>query len=424
MIELQPVKGTRDFFPEQMRLRNWLFEVWRSVALQFGFEEYDACILEHAELYTRKAGDEITQQLYNFKDKGARELSLRPEVTPSLARMVLRHQKALSFPLKWFTIAQCFRYERMTKGRRREHFQWNADIIGQPSEVAEAEVLCMLLMACKKMGLTSQHIRIYLNDRRILNAILEQLAIPQSQHLNIMIVMDKRDKVPPDVFATLLQEQKMSLDQVHKLVETLSLGSMQQLADRLGECEGMTRLQQVMQLVDAAGLGDYLQFDVSIVRGLSYYTGMVFEVNDTSKSQRAICGGGRYDSLLSSYGGETIPAVGFGFGDVVIADTLAEYGKLPEFSRSLDYMVVPFSMDQMGAALRISNRLRDIGKRVECDMSLKKVKKALQKADELGVQQVLMLFPDELAAGEVVLRNMETREQTNIKLEELMIEES
>lgn len=419
-IDLQGVKGTRDFYPEQMRLRNWLFGVWRQTALQFGFEEYDACILEHAELYTRKAGDEITQQLYSFQDKSQRALSLRPEMTPSLARMVLQQQKALSFPLKWFSIPQCFRYERMTRGRRREHFQWNADIIGEPTEIAEAEILSLLLMVFQNLGLSAKDIRIYLNDRQILNEILLFLEVPQALHDRVMVVMDKRDKVSSEAFAELLQAEQMTSSQIKGLEEFLAMNSKEELAARLGNSAGLKSLTQVMELVTQAGFGDYLQFDISIVRGLSYYTGTIFEVNDAHKSQRAICGGGRYDSLLSTYGGESLPAVGFGFGDVVILDVLAALQKVPACDRQLDYMIIPFSLAEFGTTLALGNQLRQKGHWVECDYGLKKVKKSLKRADELHVKQAVLLFPDELAAGEIIVRDMQTREQKNISLEHFL----
>ncbi len=418
-MDLQSVKGTRDFYPEAMRMRNWLFEIWRTTALQFGFEEYDACVLEHAELYTRKAGDEITEQLYSFEDKSGRHLSLRPEMTPSLARMVLQHQKALSFPLKWFSVPQCFRYERMTRGRRREHFQWNADIIGEPTEIAEAEILSLLLMVCQNLGLTAKDIRLFLNDRQILNEILTAIGVPEPQHPSVMVLMDKRDKISPDAFAELLQQAKLAPSQITQLHEFLAIPTMDGMVSKLGETKGITSLRKVIELVTQAGFGDYLQFDVSIVRGLSYYTGMIFEINDTDKAQRAICGGGRYDSLLSTYGGDTIPAVGFGFGDVVILDVLSDLKKMPSFERQLDYMVVPFSAEEIGMALTISNQLRQNGKTVECDYGLKKVKKILQHAAELNVQKVVLLFPEELASGEVVLRDMATRQQKNISIKDL-----
>ena len=421
VIDVQGVKGTRDFYPDEMRLRNWLFGVWRSTAQQFGFEEYDACLVEHEELYTRKAGDEIIEQIYAFQDKAGRHLSLRPEMTPSLARMVLQQQKALSFPLKWFSIPQCFRYERMMRGRRREHFQWNADIIGESSVTAEAEIISLLLMGCQNLGLTPQDIRLFLNDRHILNEILTVIEIPQSLHDKVMIVMDKRDKISDDAFVELLRKEQITLSQIHELNGFLAITTVNELAEKMGGGNALESLISVMQMVSHAGFEEYLKFDVSIVRGLSYYTGVIFELKDIHKGHRSICGGGRYDSLLSTYGGDSIPSVGFGFGDITVIDMLSDLNRLPVLSRQLDFMVVPFSAEEKSMALSISIQLRQLGARVECDYSLKKVKRVLQRADEINVRKVVLLFPEELANGEVVLRDMKTRQQKNISIEELLL---
>jgi histidyl-tRNA synthetase len=420
MIDLQPVKGTRDFFPEEMRLRNWLFEVWRGASVQAGFEEYDTCVLEHEELYIRKAGDEISKQLYSFEDKGGRRLSLRPEMTPSLARLVLQYKKSLSFPIKWFSMPQCFRYERMTKGRRREHFQWNADIIGQPEMVAEAEILMLLISACESMGLRANDIRIFINDRRILNAILSQLNVPHELHSAVLVIMDKRDKISPKALGKMLEEIGMSTSQVEQLNEFLSKSDLQELKDNLKDTEGIEELQHLMQLMETAGYINYLEFDISIVRGLSYYTGAVFEVNSPGKQHRAICGGGRYDSLLSTYGGETVPAVGFGFGDVVVLDVLKELERFPELPRTLDYTIIPFAREQVGIALKIAAGLRLQGSTVDCNFSMKKMKKSMQQANESGAKNAILLFPEELSEDKVVIRNMQLREQKPIKISDLI----
>ena len=419
-MDLQPVKGTRDFFPEQMRQRNWLFDVWRKVSLQSGFEEYDTCVLEHEELYIRKAGDEISQQLYSFEDKSGRRLSLRPEMTPSLARMILQHQRSLPMPVRWFSIPQCFRYERMTKGRRREHFQWNADIIGQSGVTAEAEILLLLINACREMGLTDAEFRIFLNDRRILNSILEKIEVPPNLHDSVLVIMDKRDKVSPESFSEMLVESGMNSSQVEQLKEHLAIPELKLLSKLLQDCEGITALQELSELINISGFSSYIQFDVSIVRGLSYYTGPVFEINHPQKSHRAICGGGRYDSLLSTYGGETIPAVGFGFGDVVILDVLEEHGRSPDLSRKLDFTIIPFDSTQVGTALKLAGDLRTLGWSVECNFGLRKMKKALQQASESGADRALLLFPEELERNEVVVRDMKLREQTSIQLEKLL----
>ena len=419
MIDLQPVKGTRDFFPDEMRLRNWLFEVWRNVSEQAGFEEYDTCVLEHEELYVRKTGDEISKQLYSFEDKGGRRLSLRPEMTPSLARLVLQQEKSLSFPIKWFSMPQCFRYERMTKGRRREHFQWNADIIGQHEVVAEAEILMLLISACESMGLSTNDFRVFINDRRILNAILSQINVPQVLHSEVMVIMDKRDKIPPEALSKMLEAMRMTTKQVGQLNEYLSKSDLEELRENLKNTEGIEELQHLMKLMETAGYKNYLQFDISIVRGLSYYTGAVFEVNSPEKQHRAICGGGRYDSLLSTYGGETVPAVGFGFGDVVVLDVLKELERFPELPRKLDYTIIPFANEQIGTALKIAAELRLQGSTVDCNFSMKKMKKMMQQAHESGAAKAILLFPDELSDDKVVIRDMQLHEQKPVRMTDL-----
>ena len=420
MIDLQPVKGTRDFFPEEMRLRNWLFEIWRSASVQAGFEEYDTCVLEHEDLYIRKAGDEISKQLFSFEDKSGRRLSLRPEMTPSLARLVLQHNKSLSFPIKWFSMPQCFRYERMTKGRRREHFQWNADIIGQPHILAEAEILMLLISACESMGLTKKEFKVFINDRRILNAILSQINVPTELHSTVLVILDKRDKISSEALVAMLEDTGMSAKQVGQLNEFLSNTDLKDLEENLSDTTGVEQLHSLMDMMDTAGCSGYLKFDISIVRGLSYYTGAVFEVNSPEKKHRAICGGGRYDSLLSAFGGETVPAVGFGFGDVVVLDVLKEMGRFPELPRKLDYTIIPFANEQVGIALKIAAELRMRGSVVDCNFSMRKMKKTMRQANESGAAKAILLFPEELAEDKVVIRDMILHEQKPVKIADLI----
>ena len=420
MIDLQPVKGTRDFFPEEMRLRNWLFEIWRSASVQAGFEEYDTCVLEHEDLYIRKAGDEISKQLFSFEDKSGRRLSLRPEMTPSLARLVLQHNKSLSFPIKWFSMPQCFRYERMTKGRRREHFQWNADIIGQPHILAEAEILMLLISACESMGLTKKEFKVFINDRRILNAILSQINVPTELHSTVLVILDKRDKISSEALVAMLEDTGMSAKQVGQLNEFLSNTDLKDLEGNLSDTTGVEQLHSLMDMMDTAGCSGYLKFDISIVRGLSYYTGAVFEVNSPEKKHRAICGGGRYDSLLSAFGGETVPAVGFGFGDVVVLDVLKEMGRFPELPRKLDYTIIPFANEQVGIALKIAAELRMRGSVVDCNFSMRKMKKTMRQANESGAAKAILLFPEELAEDKVVIRDMILHEQKPVKIADLI----
>ncbi|MCH8075591.1 MAG: histidine--tRNA ligase [SAR324 cluster bacterium] len=425
-ITLQPVKGTRDFYPAEMRLRNWLFDIWRETSRQFGFEEYDACVLESEDLYIRKAGDEITEQLYAFDDKGGRRLALRPEMTPSLARLVLQRKNALSFPLKWFAIPQCFRYERMTRGRKREHYQWNADVVGQAGQTAEVEVLSVLLMSLEKMGLSPEQIRVHLNDRRILNAILEHIGVPEALHLPVMVVMDKRDKISGEALDTQLSELGLEAEQVSRLNDFLRMETLQQIGEALGHAGhageagfsgALGEMRRLMETLEAVGFGGYCQFDITVVRGLSYYTGTVFEIRDAGGKLRAICGGGRYDSLLSAFGGDPVPAIGFGFGDVVILELLAEVGLLPELTPEIDYVVIPFSKDQVPAALTVGQALRRAGFRADADFGFRKLKRALQRAGEIGARKAVLLMPEELERGELVVRDMAAREEKRVAVE-------
>ena len=245
MIDLQPVKGTRDSYPSQFRLRNWLFNSWRKSSEQAGFEEYDACVLEHEALYVRKAGDEISQQLYNFEDNSGRRLSLRPEMTPSLARMILQKQKSLSYPVRWFSIPQCFRYERMTRGRKREHYQWNLDIIGEPTILAELEIISTLIRSLKELGLDSQDFRIFINDRRILNAMLEQLKVPQDLQNSVLVVLDKRDKLPVDALRSELANQGLNDNQAAQLIQFLELPDFKAVAERLENQDVLNELKNI-----------------------------------------------------------------------------------------------------------------------------------------------------------------------------------
>lgn len=423
MNDLLPVKGTRDFFPKEMRLRNWLFDLWRKSSLKAGFEEYDTCVLEHEDLYIRKAGDEISKQLYSFEDKGGRRLSLRPEMTPSLARLVVQQKKSLSFPIKWFSIPQCFRYERMTKGRRREHFQWNADIIGQPEIIAEVEILILIISALEKMRLSSKDIKIYINDRRILNAILNQLNVPKTLHSEVLIIMDKRDKISSESIDSFLEKIGLSKKQILQLNKYLLESNLNNLLNKLKDTNGVSDLIYLIKLVEDAGYKNYMEFDISIVRGLSYYTGPVFEVNSIKKQHRALCGGGRYNSLLSSFAKEAVPAVGFGFGDVVILDILKDLDKLPELNREIDYTIIPYDISQIGIALKIASKLRNNNYSVDCNFSMKKIKKSLQSANETGAKNAILLFPEELSEEKVVIRDLYLHEQKSLKISELISSE-
>lgn len=422
-LDTKPPKGTRDFYPEDMRLRSWLFSQWRDVAATYGFSEYDAPVLEAESLYTRKAGEEVTGQLYNFVDKGDRRVALRPEMTPSLARMVMAKKGGLPLPLKWFSIPQCWRYERMTRGRRREHFQWNMDIWGVPGVRAEAELLDAMVAFFSAVGLTSADVGIKVSSRLVIGEVLDELGVPEDKFAATCVLIDKLEKVPIDAIQSDLADLGLSVSTVEKLTTVLAYGSIESLRTVLPDnSRAIAELTQLFALVEAYGIADWVLFDASIVRGLAYYTGSVFEAFDRRGELRAIAGGGRYDKLLDTFGGDPTPAAGFGFGDAVIVELLKERGLLPEFRGTTDVDCVVFAMteDLYGPAVDVASRLRRAGRNVDVVLEEKKKTKWVFKyADRLKANNVIIVGADEYANGEVAIKNMSKGEQVTVNIEEL-----
>ena len=319
--------GFRDFYPEQFAERAHIMGVWRDVARRFAFVEYDGPPLEPLELYTKKSGDEIVGQLYNFTDKGGREVSLRPEMTPTLARMAAAKANALRKPVRWFSIPQLFRYERQQRGRLREHFQLNVDIIGEADVTADAELLALAIETMRGCGLTSSDVRARVSDRRLLRAILASLGVNDEQAPAVFGVVDKLERQPSDVTRGKLAEQGMSAESVDALLSLMGDVTLDEIQRRFADsADVMTHVSDLRRYFDCLeGLGvlDWVTIDLKIVRGLAYYTGIVFELFDAKGELRAICGGGRYDTLLQSLGGVDLPALGFGMGDVVLPNCFA-----------------------------------------------------------------------------------------------------
>eukprot|EP00607_Mallomonas_marina_P001793 CAMPEP_0182439044 /NCGR_PEP_ID=MMETSP1167-20130531/86182_1 /TAXON_ID=2988 /ORGANISM="Mallomonas Sp, Strain CCMP3275" /LENGTH=433 /DNA_ID=CAMNT_0024632629 /DNA_START=286 /DNA_END=1587 /DNA_ORIENTATION=- len=415
-MDLNPPKGTRDFYPEDHRLKTWLFSSWRSVAESYGFEEYDAPVLETEDLYIRKAGEEVTQQLYNFEDKGGRRLSLRPEMTPSLARMVLARKNALPFPLKWFSIPQCWRYERMTRGRRREHYQWNMDIWGVEGVEAEAELLSSVVSFLSSTGLSARDVGIKVNSRKLLLEVMLNLGIPEEKFAATCVLVDKLEKVPLDSLSKDLQEIGLEKETVSQLMETLMGADLESLSDRLGDSSpGLNDLKRLFSLSESYGYSDWLVFDPSVVRGLAYYTGVVFEGFDRQGVLRAIFGGGRYDTLLTTFGGEAVAAVGFGFGDAVIVELLTEKALLPDFKAArVPVLVVCQSESVRGEVIEIVQTLRQSGVSVDMILENKKMKWVFQRADKTKTEIVLMIGEREIEQDQVTIKDMKTGEQNSV----------
>lgn len=420
-LDTNPPKGTRDFYPEEMRLRNWLFDEWRSVAKTYGFSEYDAPVLESESLYTRKAGEEVTQQLYNFVDKGDRAVSLRPEMTPSLARMVMAKKGGLPLPLKWFSIPQCWRYERMTRGRRREHFQWNMDVWGVAGEEADAELLSAMVTFFKNVGITSEDVGIKVNSRLVIGEILTELGIPEDKFAATCVLVDKLEKVPLDAIQGDLEELGLDRSVVEKLTEVLTVKSVDGIKNILGEeSAAVQQISKLMALCEAYGIEDWIIFDASVVRGLAYYTGVVFEAFDRKGVLRAIAGGGRYDKLLETFGGDPTPAAGFGFGDAVIVELLKDRDLLPSFGASgVDTVVFAMSEDLYKPALDVANRLREAGQAVDLILEKKKTKWVFKHADRIGAKYCAIIGSQEYENGEVAIKDLTLGEQQNVSIEGL-----
>ena len=405
-ISFEPPRGMRDFYPEDMAWRSRVFDAFRAAGEAAGFRQYDACVVESYELLARKAGEEVGEQIYHFFDKSERHLALRAEMTPTLARMVAQRQKELPFPLKWTTIAQCFRYERMTKGRKREHYQWNLDIIGEDSVLAEAEVIGAACDALRRMGLSPADFKVHVSSRKFLGELLAKSGIAADRHAQVFLALDKRGKMPDAEIAAMLKDGGLSdaeIEATFAIMETKDYSACPELVE-------------LFRLADIAGFADCLEFDISVIRGLSYYTGVVFECFDTKGEFRAIFGGGRYDNLLTTIGGEPTSAVGLGFGDVVVTELLkARLGEDAAAARKGVAIGFMFP-EQRDAAVALAARLRKSGECVDLALRSQKPKKFFSHAAESGAAKAVFLGPDDVEKGVARMKDLSTREETEMEL--------
>ena len=425
--------GTRDFYPPDMATRNWLFGEMRATARLFGFQEYDCPVLEHVGLYERKAGEEIVDQMYAFVDREGNRVTLRPEMTPSLARMVLNKTNLQTgeltyeggLPLKWYSIPQCWRFETTQRGRKREHYQWNMDLVGVEHVHAEAELLAAASDFFRRLGIGPEIVGIKVNSRAVLETLLAQHGIQKDSSGDVdifaqaCVIIDKLDKIGGEAVTELLGNIGVDSDSAAAILKALQAESVEALADSLGE-EGAKSpaIQEVKRLFELAkdyGYADYLIFDASVVRGLAYYTGIVWEAFDRRGELRAIMGGGRYDRLLELYGGEKckIPCVGFGFGDCVIMELLNDLNLTPEPNLGVDYVVCSFSPELYGKAASISAGLRQLGATVDLmPTPKKKVKNSFAHADRAGARRMVFVAPDEIDKGMVRIKDMRLKDSS------------
>ncbi len=412
-----PPRGMRDFYPEDMILRNRVFDAWKTAARQFGFQEYDACVVESLDVLIRKGGEEIVRQIYAFQDKSGRDLALRPEMTPTLARMIAARQNALSFPVKWFAIAQCFRYERMTRGRKREHYQWNLDIIGEPDVSAEAEVIGAAVHALGLLGLTPQDYQVRFSSRALLADLLEALHIPAERHAAVFLALDKLGKLDEPAIRDMLADAGLDAHVRDRLFEIMTLKTLPDtlaILDR--KTPAYTAAERLLDLLANGPAAEAVAFDISVVRGLSYYTGIVFEAFDRAGQFRAIFGGGRYDNLLADTGGRPASGVGLGFGDVVVSEILADKRPSAADPSGPDLHIGFMDEAQCACAMRIAAAHRADGATVDLALHPEKAKAFFSRAQKNAALEALYIGPDDLAADTARVKNMRTREERILPL--------
>jgi len=396
---MQPLPGFRDFLPENCATRNVIFARWREVCRRYGFVEWDGPILEPTELYQKKSGPEIVAQLFNFTDKGEREVSLRPELTPTLARVVAAHEREFRKPLKWFSIAQCFRYEKQQRGRLREHFQLNCDVIGEASLAADIELIALSIDLLRSFGFTEKDFVVRVSDREFWSDFLREHAVPEERWSELLQAIDKSEREPPEKTAQ-------------------RLGALAAPVQKVLESGGSSeRLEQLATDLSARGLTDFVKIDLSVVRGLAYYTGIVFELFDRAGKFRALAGGGRYDNLIQqlSDGAVSLPAAGFAMGDVVlgeliqeVADTRARMVASVRQESALDLYLIIAKEERRAAAVAQLQQLREAGWRVDFPLTPAKVGKQFQTAEALGAKATL-LYGDEWPS--VKIKTLATRDE-------------
>ena len=422
-MKIPPVKGTRDFYPDQMKVRNFIVDGWKKVSLRNGFEEYDGPIFEYLKMFQIKSGDEIVEQLFNLTDRGGRELAIRPEITPTLARMVNQKINSLARPIKWFSLPRLCRAERPQKGRLREFFQWNIDIIGVDNVLADAEIIFTAIDYLQEVGLTADDIVVKISSRKMLAGILRQIGITDGQLDEVYTVLDKRSKLPPEVFTELLADKVPDKNMCQKILKLMEVGKLEQIGEsfELNEKakESAGQLEKVFQLLDSMGVADFCRFDISIIRGLAYYTGIVFEIYDKSGELRAIGGGGRYDDLLKQFGGPSISATGFGIGDCVLEILLREKGLLKPREQELDYFVAYADAKYSQKAIEIATKLRRKGVSANFSYKSANLTKQLKQASSQNAGKCIIVG-EEIEKDQLVVKDMASGQQKTMPIDEVL----
>ena len=413
--KIQTVKGTRDFYPEEMAVRSWLYQVIREVSESFGYREYDGPFLERIDLYAAKSGEELVkEQSFVFQDRGGDDIALRPELTPTLARMVAQKQNALTFPLRWWSFGPFWRYERPQKGRTREFFQWNIDLIGAETPEADAELVAVCAKFFEKVGLGPDKVNILVNDRELIDQLLVDLEITADMKRVVFRLIDRREKMSAGEWKDYaLEELKLTPAQFDGIQSILQDGELWKKSPNL---------VRLFKALEAMGVREYVRFDAQIIRGLDYYTGIVFEAKDQDKEGRSILGGGHYGNLVGDVGGNPLPGVGFAMGDVMATLILEKYDCLPKMADSpAPVMVTVFDEKRLPGALNLAAEIRAGGLNVFSYPDPIKLQKQLKYADRMGAQLVVIMGPDEEVSQQVTIKNLKTRDQETVSRETMVL---
>ena len=409
---IRSVKGTRDFYPDEMAVRRWLITRIQEVSTAFGYQEYEGPCLETIDLYAAKSGEELVKdQAFVFPDRSGENIALRPELTPTLARMIASKQNELIFPCRWWSFGPFWRYERPQKGRTREFYQWNIDLIGSDEVAADAELIAVAAEFFRSVGVRPDQVKILINDRRLMDAQLSRIGIPADLKPAVLRMIDRIDKQPPDVWDANTRALGVNPQQLVALRSLLDNCELWQQSDDL---------KALFAGLDALGVREYTAYEPKIIRGLDYYTGTVFEARDTAGNFRAILGGGHYANLVAEVGGSPLPGVGFAMGDVVVLLLLESLGLIPEMRAASETVFISvFDESCQAASSQSAARLRAAGFRVVAYPGAEKLAKQLKYADRLGARAALVIGPDEIARGEVVVKDLLARSQQVVPAAEL-----
>lgn len=425
-LNKQPYRGTRDFFPKDKRVRDYLFAVMTKTAESFGYESYDGPLLEEVELYKAKSGEElINEQIYSFTDRGERFVAIRPEMTPTVARMVAQIHRESSKPLRWFSIPNLMRYEKPQRGRVREHWQFNCDVFGAPGRLGEVEILQVAVELLENYGANSTHFEILLNDRAIVDAVFKNMMkTTEALTYRLYKIVDKSKKVTNEALHKMVSEVGLDKDAENIFYHYLQLSTFdgaKSFLEKYNQSEIADIFANFIELTKKAGLSDYLKYDPTIVRGLDYYTGIVFEIFDKHPdNRRALCGGGAFANLLQIFNEDQLPGVGLGLGDVTLRDFLEVHNLLPNFDNPVNDVFVTFQEDLgLDASLKLAQILRKNNLKVVTSLEALKFKKVFPTAEKKGVKFVTLMGSDELAKNQIQLKNLVSKEQLTLDLNDL-----